>query len=92
MFVLIFYCRLQKTEDVPIKNIKRESKAYSFKEQQEEIQIRKEIEEKKRKAGVIKAPEMSEKQKETMRHELEKEAVIRNKVKAVSTEYFTLKN
>lgn len=65
--------------------MKRESKAYSFKEQQEEMQLRKEIEEKKRKAGLIKEPEMSEKQKEGIKNELEKESVIRNKLKAVSS-------
>lgn len=67
-----------------MKNMKRESKAYSFKEQQEEMQLRKEIEEKKRKAGLIKEPEMSEKQKEAIKIEMEKESVIRNKVKSVS--------
>jgi len=64
--------------------MKRESKAYSFKEQQEEIQLRKELEEKKKKAGLIKAPELSEKQKEVMRVELEKEAAIRMKLMKVS--------
>ena len=63
--------------------MKRESKVYSFKEQQEEMQLRKELEEKKKKAGLIKAPELNEKQKETMRLELEKETAIRTKLRKV---------
>lgn len=67
-----------------LKNMKRESKAYSFKEQQEEIILRKEIEAKKIKEGKIKKPELSAKQKEAMVIELEKETSIRNKLKSVS--------
>lgn len=80
----ILFCRSEKPEDNVVQNMKRESKAYSFKEQQEEMQLRKELEEKKKKAGKIKAPEYSEKQKEAIRLELEKESVIRNKLKNVS--------
>lgn len=64
--------------------MKRESKAYSYKEQQEEILLRKEIEAKKIKEGKLKKPELSIKQKEAMAIELEKESVIRNKLKLVS--------
>lgn len=64
--------------------MKRESKAYSFKEQQEEIILRKEIEAKKIKEGKIKKPELSAKQKEAIVIELEKETSIRNKLKSVS--------
>lgn len=78
------FFRTETTEDTAIKNMKRESKAYSFKEQQEEMQLRKEIEEKKKKAGKIKPLEYSDKQKEIIRVELEKESAIRNKLKTVS--------
>lgn len=64
--------------------MKRESKAYSYKEQQEEIMLRKEIEAKKIKEGKLKKPELSTKQKEAMNLELEKELIIRNKLKSVS--------
>lgn len=64
--------------------MKRESKAYSYKEQQEEIILRKEIEAKKIKEGKIKEPELSTKQKEIMAIELEKEKIIRDKLKNVS--------
>lgn len=70
-----------------IKNMKRESKAYSFKEQQEEIMLRKEIEAKKIKEGKIKKPELSPKQKEAMAIELEKESVIRSRLRSVSVLY-----
>ncbi|KAL1132575.1 hypothetical protein AAG570_010527, partial [Ranatra chinensis] len=62
------------------KNIKRESKVYSFKEQQEEIALRKELEDKKRKQGKITEPELTPKQKEAMRLQLEKEAAIRSRL------------
>lgn len=64
--------------------MKRESKAYSYKEQQEEIMLRKEIEAKKIKEGKLKKPELSAKQKEAMAIELEKETTIRNRLKCVS--------
>ncbi|VVC28179.1 Hypothetical protein CINCED_3A005946 [Cinara cedri] len=73
-----------------IKNMKRESKAYSYKEQQEEIMLRKEIEAKKIKEGKLKKPELSAKQKEAIAVELDKETAIRNKLKSINDEISTL--
>uniref|UniRef100_A0A069DYI0 Putative translational activator gcn1 n=1 Tax=Panstrongylus megistus TaxID=65343 RepID=A0A069DYI0_9HEMI len=63
-----------------IKNMKRESKVYSYKEQQEEIALRKELEEKKRKEGKLAQPELTPKQKEIIRIQLEKEAAVRERL------------
>ncbi|BES98072.1 translational activator [Nesidiocoris tenuis] len=62
------------------KNMKRESKIYSFKEQQEEILLRKELEEKKRKEGKLIEPELTPKQKELVKIQMEKESAIREKL------------
>ncbi|PSN31349.1 eIF-2-alpha kinase activator GCN1, partial [Blattella germanica] len=59
------------------KNMKRESKAYSYKEQLEELQLRRELEEKRRKQGKLKEPELTPKQKEVLRLQLEKERAVR---------------
>lgn len=61
--------------------IKRENKAYSYKEQLEELQLRREIEEKKRKEGKLKAPQLTPKQKEAIKNQTDKEMVIRIKCK-----------
>lgn len=60
------------------RNMKRESKAYSYKDQLEEIQLRKELEEQRKKAG--KGPKYTPKQIETMKNQLAKEAAIRTQV------------
>lgn len=82
--------RKENENSMNVKNMKRESKAYSYKEQQEEIMLRKEIEEKKIKEGKLKKPELSAKQKEAISLELEKEANIRNKLKSVSITIFCI--
>lgn len=62
------------------KNMKRESKVYSYKEQMEELALRRELEEKKRREGKLKEPELNPKQKEAMRVQLEKESAIRTRL------------
>jgi len=57
--------------------MKRESKVYSYKEQLEELQLRRELEEKRRKQGKLKEPQLTPKQKEALRLQLEKESAIR---------------
>ena len=64
-------------------NVARENKAYSYKEQMEEEALRQEIMKKKAKEGKVKAPELSAKQKEAMRLQLEKESEVRVKVTAL---------
>ena len=58
-------------------NMKRESKAYSYKEQMEELALRKEIEEKKRREGRLVEPKLTPKQKELLSAQLEKERKTR---------------
>ena len=62
-------------------NVKRENKAYSYKEQMEEIALRKELEEKKRREGKLIEPKLTQKQKEVLQAHLEKEAATRKRLK-----------
>lgn len=64
-------------------NMKRESKAYSFKEQQEELQLRRELEEKKRKEGKFVEPQYSPKQLEAIKNQKQKESMIRSRLTEV---------
>lgn len=54
-------------------NLKREIKLYSFKEQVQELQLRRELEEEKRKAGKSKELQLTSKQEELICLQLEKE-------------------
>ena len=65
-------------------NIKRENKAYSHKEQMEEIALRREIEEKKRREGKLTEPKLNPKQKEALDNQLEKESLVRKRIKDAS--------
>lgn len=76
--------RKESDNSLNMKNMKRESKVYTFKEQQEELALRQELEEKKRKQGKGKDPELTQKQKEALRQQLEKESVIRDRLTQVS--------
>ena len=61
-------------------NMKRESKVYSFKEQQEELQLRRELYEKRKKEGKIKEPKLTPKQEEAIKAQVAKENAIRSKL------------
>ncbi|GBP56848.1 eIF-2-alpha kinase activator GCN1 [Eumeta japonica] len=61
-------------------NLKRESKAYSYKEQLEELQLRRELEEKRRREGKIKEVPLSAKQKEAIKMQTAKENAIRQRL------------
>lgn len=66
-------------------NMKRESKVYSYKEQQEELALRRELLEKKKRAGKIVEPQYTPKQIEAIKAQHEKEGAIRNKLKELHT-------
>ncbi|KAI4488580.1 hypothetical protein M0802_011470 [Mischocyttarus mexicanus] len=61
-------------------NMKRESKVYSFKEQQEELQLRRELYEKHKREGKIKEPKLTAKQEEILKAQIAKENSIRNRL------------
>lgn len=63
--------------------MKRESKAYSYKDQQEEQQLRRELEEKRRKAGKMKEPQYTPKQLEIIKAQKDKEQAVRNRLTQV---------
>lgn len=70
--------------------IRRENKAYSYKEQLEELQLRREIDEKKRKEGKLKPPQLTPKQKEAIKNQTEKENAIRTKCKDLNDNLLTV--
>ncbi|KAM3961855.1 lethal (3) 80Fj [Aphomia sociella] len=70
-------------EDSKEMNLKRESKAYSYKDQLEELQLRRELEEKRRKEGKVKEVPLSAKQKEAIKAQLAKESAIRQRLNAL---------
>ncbi|KAF7417549.1 hypothetical protein HZH68_000202 [Vespula germanica] len=61
-------------------NMKRESKVYSFKEQQEELQLRRELYEKRKREGKIKEPKLTPKQEEILKGQIAKENSIRKRL------------
>ncbi|XP_068630147.1 stalled ribosome sensor GCN1 [Battus philenor] len=65
-------------------NLKRESKAYSYKEQLEELQLRKELEEKRRREGKVKEVPLTAKQKEAIKVQLAKENAIRERLNVLN--------
>ncbi|KAK4875808.1 hypothetical protein RN001_012230 [Aquatica leii] len=70
-------------------NMKRESKAYSYKDQLEEMQLRRELEEKKKKEGKIKAPQYTAKQLEAIKNQKFKEQTIRDQLTELNADITT---
>ncbi|XP_032593563.1 eIF-2-alpha kinase activator GCN1 [Drosophila grimshawi] len=60
--------------------VKRENKVYSYKEQLEEIQLRREIDEKRQKEGKSKTVKLTQKQQELIKNQTEKELRIKSRV------------
>lgn len=69
---------------------RRENKVYSYKEQLEEIQLRRELEEKKRKEGKWKPPQLTPKQKEVVDKQVEKEKAIKTKLSVLNENLKTI--
>ncbi|XP_026840478.1 eIF-2-alpha kinase activator GCN1 [Drosophila persimilis] len=61
--------------------VKRENKVYSYKEQLEEIELRREIDEKRQKEGKSKTTKLTQKQEEQIKNQTEKELRIKLRVK-----------
>ncbi|XP_063049670.1 stalled ribosome sensor GCN1 [Engraulis encrasicolus] len=70
-------------ESVKKGNMKRENKAYSFKEQIIELELQEEL---KKKKGIKEEVQLTSKQKELMNTQLEKEAAIRKKLLGLDAE------
>ncbi|KAJ8263285.1 hypothetical protein COCON_G00157420 [Conger conger] len=70
-------------ETSKIGNMKRENKAYSFKEQIIELELQEEI---KKKKGIKEELQLTSKQKELMQNVLEKEAAIRRRLQGLDME------
>ncbi|KAK7871251.1 hypothetical protein R5R35_007540 [Gryllus longicercus] len=70
-------------EELEARNVKRESKAYSYREQLEELQLRRELREKRRAEGKLRAPSPSPKQREAMKAALAREGATRARLAAL---------
>lgn len=82
------YLTRDSNEDTREMNLKRESKAYSYKDQLEELQLRRELEEKRRKEGKAKEVSLTAKQKEAIKAQLAKEDLVRQRLTAVRSRRF----
>ncbi|KAG5840714.1 hypothetical protein ANANG_G00191620 [Anguilla anguilla] len=72
-------------ESTKIGNLKRENKAYSFKEQIIELELQQEI---KKKKGIKEELQLTSKQKELMQNQLEKEGAIRKRLLGLDSKWF----
>ncbi|XP_006818140.1 LOW QUALITY PROTEIN: stalled ribosome sensor GCN1-like [Saccoglossus kowalevskii] len=75
-----------QSESMNFGSMRRENKAYSYKEQLMEMELRKELEKKKAAKTGKKEPQLSKKQQEIMQAELEKESTIRKKMKKLDVQ------
>ena len=66
-------------------NVRRENKLYSYEDQLAEMELRKEIEKKKKAKGINVEPKLTKQQQEAMQIQLEKESELRKKTKEVTT-------
>ncbi|XP_059612340.1 stalled ribosome sensor GCN1 [Phlebotomus argentipes] len=73
-----------------VSGMKRENKVYSYKEQMEELQLRREIEEKRRKEGKAKPVQLTPKQKEAIKNQTDKENAIRARLADVNEKLLKL--
>ncbi|XP_033627513.1 eIF-2-alpha kinase activator GCN1-like [Asterias rubens] len=73
-------------------NMKRENKAYSFKEQKMEIELQKEMEAKKRAKGIKIEVKLTKKQQEAKDAELAKESAIRKRLEKLDQDLSTTVN
>ncbi|XP_037948421.1 eIF-2-alpha kinase activator GCN1 [Teleopsis dalmanni] len=70
--------------------LKRENKVYSYKEQLEELQLRREIEEKRKKEGKAKPSQLTPKQQEVIKIQTEKENLIKERLSILKNKLNTL--
>lgn len=70
--------------------MKRENKVYTYKEQLEELQLRREIEEKRRREGKSKPPQFTPKQKEAIKNQTDKESAIKQTLKCLNDKILVL--
>lgn len=76
---------IPNSEDIyQVSGMKRENKVYSYKEQLEELQLRREIEEKRRKEGKAKPVQLTPKQKEAIKNQTDKENAIRTRLTSIN--------
>lgn len=75
--------------NVKTDHLKRENKAYSYKEQLEELQLRREIEAKKKQEGKWKPPQLTAKQKEAIKVQTDKENAIKARLRALNVKIET---
>ena len=65
-------------------NVRRENKLYSYEDQLADMELRKEIERKKKAKGINVEPKLTKQQQEAMQVQLKKESEVRKKTKEVT--------